>query len=866
MPEIGQTISHYKIIEKLGAGGMGIVYKAHDSQLDRLVALKTLPPDRAADPERQRRFAQEARAVSALNHPNIVTVYAIDQVDGMHLISMEYVEGEVLARLIGRKGLPLKQALQYGIQIADALAGAHAKGIVHRDLKPTNVMVTSAGAVKVLDFGLAKLTEKPADADGPTRTLQTTQEGQIVGTAAYMSPEQAEGGRVDARSDIFSLGALLYAMITGRQAFQGSSGMSILAAIMTLDPEPLAGAAPPDLEKIIMRCLRKRPAQRFQHIDDVKVELEELLVAVESGKPAEPVPPRSRRHVLPFALAGLAVLLAAAVLAYFLGKRGTSEPELAFTQLTDQPGAEVSPSFSPDGGSFVYAGRASGNWDIYLQRVGGRNPINLTKDSPSDDTTPAFSPDGQRILFRSERSGGGIFVMGATGESVRRLTDFGFGPAWSPDGQEFICSTGDSPRPEYSFTQGTALVVVNLASGLKRTMPDLYEPAHPQWSPHGSRIAFWGRLHGNRDIFTVPAQGGQASPVTQDAFIDWNPVWSPDGQYLYFSSDRGGSMNIWRVRIDEASGKVLGEPRPLTTPSLYSSQITLSKDGSLAYSQQVLTTNLQKVALDSAREVALGTPVPLTQGFQQVRAPDISPDGNWLVFSSWGKREDILLMRYDGTDLRQLTDDPARDRHPRWSPDGKRVLFYSNRSGNYEAWTIMPDGSGLTQMTRHSKEVLYPIWSPDGIRIVCTVFGENPILFDAAKPPEQTPATLVPANSPNAHLRVTSWSPDGQKLAGFLSSGDGRFAGVAVYTLESHELRQVTKFGSFPAWLSDSRRLLVNDQTGMVWVDSETGRTREILSMSPNEFSLGFALSRDNRTVYFSVDVADSDIWLMKTR
>src|SRR5882724_11211895 len=288
-------ISHYEVLDKLGEGGMGVVYKARDTHLDRFVALKVLPADKVANPERKRRFVQEAKAASALNHPNIITIHEISSEDGVDSIVMEFVRGKTLDQLIGRKGLPTADTLKYAIQIADALAKAHAAGIVHRDLKPGNIMVSDDGLVKVLDFGLAKLTERAeAGEDEATRTIRAeTDEGTILGTACYMSPEQAEAKKVDARSDIFAFGAVLYEMVTGQRAFRGDSKMSILAAILHEEPAPMSkliAGVPRDLEKIIARCLRKEPSRRFQHMDDLKVALEELKEESHGGSliaPAE---------------------------------------------------------------------------------------------------------------------------------------------------------------------------------------------------------------------------------------------------------------------------------------------------------------------------------------------------------------------------------------------------------------------------------------------------------------------------------------------------------------------------------------------------------------------------------------------------
>jgi TolB protein len=466
------------------------------------------------------------------------------------------------------------------------------------------------------------------------------------------------------------------------------------------------------------------------------------------------------------------------------------------------------PSLSPDGNYFVYASRAAGNWDIYLQRVGGRNAINLTKDSLLDDTQPAYSPDGQRIAFRSERDGGGIFVMGATGESVKRITDFGYHPAWSPDGREIVCATVNFRTPDYRRSAGSRLFLVNLEATLgparKRLVGGPEDAVQPAWSPHGHRIAYWGLRGGNRDVWTVPANGGEPVAVTADPHLDWNPVWSPDGRYLYFASDRGGSMNCWRVKIDEESGKLLGAPEPVTTPSSYNGHLSFSRDGGrMCYVQYFLTANLQKVGFDPVRERVLGPPVPVTEGARVAKLPEFSPDGKWLAFYMLGKQQDIFRIRPDGTDLRQLTDDIHVDRMPRWSPDGKRIAFISTRTGKFEIWMMDPDGSGLRQITHESRgPVIAGVWSPEGKRLAYSVHGLGTFVIEVGKPwSEQSPEALSAPNEPDVWFWVRSWSPDGRSLAGDLQRPEGGYSGIAIYSLESRKYRRLTAFGAFARWL-----------------------------------------------------------------
>jgi Tol biopolymer transport system component len=387
------------------------------------------------------------------------------------------------------------------------------------------------------------------------------------------------------------------------------------------------------------------------------------------------------------------------------------------------------------------------------------------------------------------------------------------------------------------------------------------------WSPHGHRIAYWGlRKGGQRDIWTIPASGGEPEDVTNDEPLDWNPVWSPDGSYLYFASDRGGSMNLWRVRIDEISGKVDGQPEPVTTPSQYSQHISFSRDGHrVVYVQVVTKMNIQRVGFDPVGEKVVGQPEWVTQGSKRSALPNISPDGEWLVFSSFGeKQEDLFVIRKDGTGLRQLTDDIYKDRFPRWSPDGKRIAAHSDRSGKYELWLINPDGSGLRQLTSTSapNTVLYPVWSPDGTRIAYTINEVNTSIVDANRSwNEQSPESLPGASESNTHFSTPfSWSTDGRRLAGWAVGGS---RGIIVYSLESRTYEKLTDAGSFPVWLSDNRRLLFIDQRKIQLVDSQTKKVHEVLSAAPYAIGQGFSLTRDDRLIYYHLTQTEADIWLM---
>jgi len=898
---VGKHIGHYQVRSLIGRGGMGEVFLAEDTSLGRKVALKLLRRDFTSNEERLRRFQQEARAASALNHPNILTIHEIGQDGPLQYMAAEYVEGETLRQRISRSRMTLAQALDVAVQVASALTAAHQAGIVHRDIKPENIILRSDGYVKVLDVGLAKLIDpKPLHTAAPTLPQVETEQGVVMGTFSYMSPEQARGLAVDARTDIWSLGVMLYEMVAGRQPFEGETASDVMSLILQKEPVPLVHVwpeVPAELERIVRKALHKDKEERYQTVKDLQIDLKNLRKEIElsaeiersvapvsgrlyssghstaaiahSTSSAEYIVTEIKQHKLATALIVGAVIIAAAGALYLFSRRSALPKQAAllnatFTQLTDQAGPEYFPSLSPDGKSFVYAAFAADNWDIYFQRVGGKNPINLTKDSPADDTQPAFSPDGERIAFRSEREGGGIFLMGATGESVKRLTDFGYNPAWSPDGKEIACADEGIIEPSSRIKAKSQLWAVNVGTGAKRLVTNI-DAVQPNWSPHGYRIAYQGRRNGaQRDIWTIPAGGGDPVEVTNDPAMDWNAVWSPDGKYLYFVSDRGGSMNLWRTAIEEKTGKVLGSPEAVTTPSPYVAHLSFSSDGRhIAYSTLVRSGNLQRVEFDPVRETVVGQPVWVTHGSRVAFVPDVSSDGEWLTFDTQtDKQEDVFVIRRDGSGVRQLTDDSYKDRAPRWSPDGKRIVFFSDRTGNWEIWMINADGSELQQVTYTGGTAINAAWSPDGTRLIYRIVGSSPSIIEVGKSwQQQTPQSLPPSISDRENqFSVWSWSADGRKLAEHQGRGN---AGIVIYSFDSQQYEKLSDFGGFPVWLSDSRRLLFQNQGKLYVIDSLSKQFHEVLSVAPHDFGNGVTLPRDDRFIYFSLLTTEADIWMM---
>jgi eukaryotic-like serine/threonine-protein kinase len=897
---IGKPLGPYQVLSALGKGGMGEVYLAQDTRLARKVALKLLPPEFTQEKERVQRFEREARAASGLNHPNILTIYEIGELDETHFIASEYIEGRTLREALAHGALPEKEVLDIGIQIAEALAAAHEAGIIHRDIKPENVMLRRDGYVKVLDFGLAKLTEAASSqfiTRGSAQGNMKTNPGAILGTARYMSPEQALGEEVDRRTDLFSLGVLLYELAVGAPPFKGVTTPATLDAIVHHVPVPLTQLKPAlqqELEHIVGRALEKERELRYQSATDLRADLKRLQRDLNStpaqsasGRlPAPKLPPlepdsRRRKHKI-FG----AVLCLVAVVAGFWWWRATFSARplspdwrAAFVKLqTDFPGEELFPSLAQDGLSIVYARWNKDNLDIYSQRVGGSNPQNLTSNSPENDTQPAFSPDGQYIAFRTERDGGGIFLMGASGESVRRLSEKGlaYHPAWSPDSSEVIYTEEPVENPRERSVKPSHLWAVNINTLQRRLIAEV-DAAQPNWSPHGLRIAYCALAkNGQRNIWTMTAKGDQITAITSGAATDWNPVWAPDGQALYFVSDRAGSMQLWRVAIDEASGKPLGPPELIPAPAAYSQHPTLSRDGKrLAFVQMTPLYALHRYAFDAERGVLLGEPQPLLQNAKTMFSPDVSPDGKRLVYyASDGAQEDLFWLNSDGSGQpQQLTDDPAKDRAPRWSPDGKRLTFYSNRSGNWELWTLNADGSGLRQVTFASspdQAAFFPTWSADGSKLLFMLrglqpFSVGPYFIDANRSAttQAVPAFTQASQYPTFWARA--WSPDRNLLAG-ASRDKAEAPALITYDMRTQQIRRVLETGDdVPQWLNDNRRLLVYRSRRLMLVDTQTRREQEVFSALPYQYN-GYALSPDNRFLYLVMNLSEANICLLSLK
>jgi eukaryotic-like serine/threonine-protein kinase len=858
----GQKLAHYQIVSQIGAGGMGEVYLANDLKLDRRVAIKILPSQFTKDAGRVERFEREARAASALNNPNIITIHEIDNEGDLHFTATEFIEGQTLRQRLANGRLPAPEVITIATQIAKALSAAHAAGIIHRDIKPENVMVRPDGLVKVLDFGLAKLSERElaVGSVGKSSLLSLqTDAGTLMGTASYLSPEQVRHEKVDHRTDIFSLGVVLYEMLCGEKPFRGANATEVFEAISRSDPKPIASSS--SLNRIVARALAKDREARYQSADELHADLARLTQTSES-----------KTHWTRWVAVTAALLLLSALGVWlWIGRRTPSTRptfDSAAQKLTDLPGEEMFPGLFPDGQSLIFASSQTGNWDIYRQAVGDRSAVNLTEGSDSYDTQPTISPDGARIAFRSSRNGGGVFVMNIDGSNVTQVTDEGFNPTWSPDGHELALNDDNITNFEARNTYPSAskLWAVDIASG-KRRVITTRDAVQANWSPHGQRLAFWGEQKGgHRDIWTVAADGqSEPVPVTDDAFVDWNPVWSADGEYLYFLSNRGGEMNLWRVSIDESRGFLRGVPEPATLPSNNCQHVSFAGNGSgLVYGQSTRNENVWQIGFDPARGEVTGGASFLTQGLKRYVFFSLAPDEQSFVYLARGEpQQDLFTADRGGTPLRRLTDDAAQDIVPRWSPDGQWIAFLSDRSGKYEIWKVRPDGSGLAQMTNEpGREVIAPVWSPDGSKLLYQIRNVNSYVIDANRPgTEQAPQSL-PGSPPSGFI-PWSWSPDGTLLVGWQPLNDQR--SMVVYSFAEHRYeRFVIGFGSYPIWLNDNRRVLFREGEKLYLLDRLTGKWREVLSLkSPSQIG-SYALSRDNKRLYYTIGSSEADIWLLK--
>ena len=860
----GSRLDAYELVARLGSGGMGEVWLAQDHKLNRRVALKVLPQDLTQDPSRVARLQQEARAASALNHPNVCTIHALGETpDGQQFIAMEFVEGESLRQRHGRT-VNLREALDVAVQIAAALSAAHAAGIVHRDVKPENVMVRLDGLVKVLDFGLAKLAPLGPEREAAltTRAAVRTGSGAVVGTVDYMSPEQARGEAVDARTDVWSLGVLLYELVAGRRPFAGRSSSEVLAGILEHEPAPLArfhADAPAELQRIVNKTLRKDREQRYQVMKDLMLDVQalrdEVHAQARSGSASaarEPVRVGTsglagrvagRRRL---ALAGAAtVLIAATAVAVWWwranlpgsGPSGAAAPvERTLTRLTSAPGLQTDVTFSPDGRFIAYASDQGGNFDIWVQPVaGGGDPVQVTK-SPAPDTEPDWSPDGSQIVFRSERGGGGLYLVSALGGPERRLAAFGVRPKWSPDGSTVLFST----VPQ-GYLGGPLFVVATDGSPPRRVLERFTDEAafivSWAWHPDGRRISVLASTLKDPDIalYTVPLDRGAPvltklpPPLRTRLVAVGEFVWAPTGDALYFEHKVNLISNVWRLGVDAATLEAGAFVR-LTAGAGHDTRVAIARDGrKLAFTIKTESIRIWAYPLNplDGRVTSPGEPVTAATAAMPATAA-LSPDGRHLAYSITGVgtgKWELWTADLSTKDKRLLARDDQIRSDPKWSRDGRRLVYQWTRmkGGNvFENALGVRETSAAdeTLLSTPAEHLVQPHeWSPDGTSILVSWLrpGRHSLLalWPLAAAPHADAAASIVTEDPQGGLWQGRYSPSGRWIS-FVTNPSGR---VIVCVIPSaarrvgldawRRLTDPQGWTDKPRWSSDGKLLYV---------------------------------------------------------
>jgi Tol biopolymer transport system component len=863
----GTRLGPYEIVSLLGAGGMGEVYRARDTRLGREAAVKVLPAELAADPERLARFESEARAASALNHPNIVTIYDVGRQGSIAWMGMELIDGSTLRDVLAEGPLPARRAVMLASQLAGGLARAHEAGIVHRDFKPENVLVTRRGRAKILDFGLARVagTEVAASSQAPTAGGQT-QPGAVLGTVRYMAPEQIRAQPADHRTDIFAFGGVLCEMLTGRRTFQGKTPADLMTAILREDPPELPPGTPPGLERIVKRCLEKSPEERFQSGRDLAFALESLssVAAAAPGAGMEAGPRRLGARLMPAA----AGLLAFALGWFLRPVLETGAPSFSrAVRLTSGPNREFGSALSPDGKWVAYLSDAGGRTDVCVKFLAGGEAANLTASSGlallnrADVGGLEVSPDGTFIVFgtRPPEAVAGTTAVAMDSWAVpaplggppRKFLSGASGVRFSPDGKRIVYVLPGA-------TRGDALVVADADSGNPKEILKARGGLHahwPAWSADGKFIDFiYGITSTNMEpseIYRLPASGGgEPEPLVQTSRRAVYPAPMPDGRGLVYASNIDtADLALWWRPLRR------GQPRRITLGVGSYVEPRVSADGRALVATLV---DLQQSIL--VIPVSFDGPISermLTGGYTGDSDPAVSAEQERLVFSSSrsGSRN-LWIAAPDASNPRPLTTGNAIDERPAFSPDGRQVAFVSDRGGQRGIWSVPVDGGPPRRIA--VAQVLDTLsWSPDGREIVYAApAGDLTSLFRVSV----AEGRVAPLRTPGA-AHCPAWSPHGDLIA-YLEPR-GAAAGTKLKFVEPSG-RSVARelpdggpnlLNGFLAWSPDGQRLAAMAVSASsptaVWIfEAAAGWTaRNLVSLPGDLRGRGLCWSADGGSV-----------------
>jgi Tol biopolymer transport system component/predicted Ser/Thr protein kinase len=895
---IDTTISHYRITEKLGEGGMGVVYKAEDTKLKRPVALKFLAPHLLRDEEGRKRFLREAQDAASLDHPNICTVHEIDEADDRTFIVMAFLEGRPLRERIKEGPLKLSEALSIAIQMAEGLDAAHEKGITHRDIKPDNVMLMagSRGLVKLMDFGLAQL----------AGSSKFTREGTTLGTVSYMSPEQAEGAETSHRTDIWSLGVVLYEMVAGHLPFRGDFDQAVIYSIMNEPAEPLTAVrsgVPKELDRIVDKCLAKEPEQRYQHADDLLVDLRTLRAEMEPQAARVSAGSGAAKRVSPAIIgAAAAVVLGAVGLGWWFGRQGEpaaqGPPEYNLRQITRDAGVTHQPALSPDGRLLAYSSDrgGAGNRDIWVQQLGSGEPIRLT-DHDSDDVEPSFSPDGSQIVFRSARDGGGLYVIPALGGNVRRLAADGFDARFSPDGKwiSYVQSSTDSSNRFF-----ISLHVASIAGGAAREVSTGLALARaPVWSPDSRYLLFEGGtepegfgVFPDSDWWIVPLEGGEAVQLGAAQHLETAGIaagrgirapvpraWLSAGNRILFSAAVGdGAANLWQFEISADPWRLLGPPQRLTSGT-GEAQPSASNDGRIVFTSAAADWDIWSLPLDPNKGQATGPLEKFVSGLSFEAYPTVSADGAKLLYiSDRAGNQDVWLRDVKSGADTPVTVSPQPEIRAALSPDGSRVAFARLEDRRINLYVSDDSGGSERKMV-------------EGIgNIMDWIAGENKILFYTPTPilwmtldPETGKTEEIALHHPEYPVHDVRFSPDRHWVAFKLFMEARRYGPMFIARADGYRIAEQSEWIPIADplwnmrnwWSPDGATLYFlswRDQFACIWRQRLNPKTKKPLgdpvavqhfhgesrSLNPNFLGYGMAADR----LYFPLGTAKGNIWL----